>query len=663
MVGPLGQASLECAIGNQWIACTTARDALPLRTWIHVAGVYRADSGLTVFLNGEPAAAQAVKGAITFAPQAGYVLGMVARPDKPSDIHRTHGTLPAYFGLDGILDEVKVYDSALPAERIKAGFAAVTPGAPDIAPRKLPAVDFKPGRFGAFSTKLKYHPGWDNLWPVDQDPDIVVCFKESPVRLVFWRGTRYSPAWVSENGNWMTDQSVETWATGDRDREGCFEHMQDRHCRFSHVRIIENTPARVVVHWRYAPVSAYDNTWNVDPKTGWELWIDEYYYIYPDASAVRKVSWKKGTLGDTFQLQETLALLHPGQAVSDLLEKDYVVVADYSGQTGGSSYVENPGLPPYGPFRWEATKPFTVQQYQFKSKNKPFIFFEPGNKMSLRFENLAAYGRASGCNHFPVGQARCDGRTTLTSDKPSHCSSFPISEPVIHEAEDREFWYALYGMNSMAVKDVIEFGKILGLSSRPCPEGRRPPFRGLRPQRALLSARGCGREAPRLRSPPEGRRFFAGRPSCSPRPGLERREAARHAERKGLSGRPRGPAPAARRRHPRHLPAGRVQVPSHGPDRSRLSGGRARAFIPAGGRRVSAGDGSAVQARPTTDSTSSMVRGFFLPRTRWPSAVMTASSSLRNPPKVLVGLDLVVVDVFRALWPSARHWSISSGMK
>jgi len=460
MVGPLGQASLECAIGNQWIACTTARDALPLRTWMHVAGVYRADSGLTIFLNGEPAASQAVKGAITFAPRAGYVLGMVARPEKPSDIHRTYGTLAAAYGLDGIVDEVKVYDAALPAERIKAGFAAVKPGAPDIAPRRLPAVDFHPGRFAAFTTKLTYYTGWDNLWPVDQDPDIVVCFKDSPVKLVFWRGTRYSPAWVSENGNWMTDQSVETWQTaGAAAPQGCFEHMQDRHCRFSHVRIIENTPARVVVHWRYAPVSAYDTTWNVDPKTGWELWIDEYYFIYPDASAVRKVSWKKGTLGDTFQLQETLALLHPGQVVSDLLEKDYVAVADYSGATGGSSYVENPGAPPYGPFRWDAAKPFTIQQYQFKSKNKPFIFFEPGNKMSLRYENLASYGRASGCNHFPVGQARCDGRTTLTSDKPSHCSSFPISEPVKYAAGDREFWYALYGMNPLPLKDLVEFGK------------------------------------------------------------------------------------------------------------------------------------------------------------------------------------------------------------
>ena len=168
---------------------------------------------------------------------------------------------------------------------------------------------------------------------------------------------------------------------------------------------------------------------------------------------------EEGHAGRHFQLQETLALLHPGQAVSDLLEKDYVVVADYSGQTGGSSHVENPNAAPYGPFRWENTKPFTIQQYQFKSRNKPFIFFEPGNKMALRYESLASYGRASGCNHFPVGQARCDGRTTLTSDKPSHCSSFPISEPVMHAAGDREFWYALYGMTDWTVPQVVAFGR------------------------------------------------------------------------------------------------------------------------------------------------------------------------------------------------------------
>jgi hypothetical protein len=454
MIGPLGQASLECAVGGQWLACTSARDAIPLRTWTHVVGVYRAGSEMALYINGTPAASNRISGAITHA-RSGYLLGMVAQPEKPSDIHRTQGTLPAYFGLEGILDEVAVYDGALPASTIKERSARAAGLKPDIAPRRLPAVEKNPGRFGAYYTKLKYYPGWDRLWPVDQDPDIVVCFPGSAVKLVFWRGIRYGASWISENENWMSDQSVEAW----NDEEGCFEHMQDRHCRFSHVRIIENTEARVVIHWRYAPVSAYDHTWRVDPKTGWECWIDEYYYIYPDASAIRKVSWKKGTLGEPRQFQETLALLHPGQIVSDLLEKDYVTVADYSGKTAKVSFVENPNAPPFGPFSWDVTHPYTVQQYQFKSLNKPFICFEPGNKMFLRFENLAAYGRASGCNHFPVGQARCDGRTTLTSDRPSHCSSFPISDPVIHEKDDREYWAGLYGMTAWTVPEVVAFGR------------------------------------------------------------------------------------------------------------------------------------------------------------------------------------------------------------
>ncbi|HOW84608.1 MAG TPA: LamG domain-containing protein [Candidatus Aminicenantes bacterium] len=459
MIGPLGQASLECAVGGQWLACTSERGSIPLRTWMHVVGVYRARSEMSLYINGTLAASNKISGAITQS-RAGYILGMVARPAKPSDIHRVRGTVAANFGLDGILDEVRVYDRALTAAAIKERAALGNGLKPDIAPRRLPTIERNPGRFGAYYTKLKYYPAWDRLWPVDQDPDIVVCFPGSAVRLVFWRGIRYGASWVSENESWMSDQSVEAWeSAAARDPEGCYEHMQDRHCRFSHVRIIENTEARVVIHWRYAPVSAYDHTWNADPKTGWECWIDEYYTIYPDRGAVRKVSWKTGTLGDLRQFQETLALLHPGQIVSDLLEKDFAVVADYAGKTAKLSYVDDPDVPPYGPFSWDVSQPYTVQQYQFKSLNKPFICFEPGNRMFLRFENLASYGRASGCNHFPVGQARCDGRTTMTSDRPSHCSSFPISDPVIHEKDGREYWAGLYGMTDWTVPEVVAFGR------------------------------------------------------------------------------------------------------------------------------------------------------------------------------------------------------------
>ena len=112
MVGPLGQAALECAIGEQWITCTSDRDALPLRKWMHIAGVYRENSDMSLYINGELAANIKIKGSYS-STRADFVLGMVAAPGKPSDIHRTWGTVPQYFGLDGILDEVKVYNTAL----------------------------------------------------------------------------------------------------------------------------------------------------------------------------------------------------------------------------------------------------------------------------------------------------------------------------------------------------------------------------------------------------------------------------------------------------------------------------------------------------------------------------------------------------------------------
>lgn len=453
-IGPYGQVSMEACIDEQWKSCTTGRAIVPLRKWIHLVGIYRANKGLEVYVNGERKASSEISGEMK--GSGGNVLvGMVASPRKPSDIHRTFGTLKDYYGLEGIIDEIKIYGVALSPDIIRENYLQTKLTPPDIRPRRLPTVEKNPQKFGAFYTKLKYYPGWDNLWPVAEDPDVVVTFDNSLVKMVFWRGTRYSPVWVSENELWMADQSVEAW----NDEEGCFEHMQDRHCRFSHVRIIENNPARVVVHWRYAPVSVNENTWRRDPKTGWECWVDEYYYIYPDQTAVRKVSWQRGTLEFPRQFQESEVLLQPEQRVCDVVEKDFALVADYNHRIKKVSFVENANKPPYGPFSWDKTYNYTVQQFNFKAKNKPFICFEPDNKMWIRYENLNSYNQATGCNHWPVGQARCDGRTTVVADRPSHTIGFPISEPVVHEAGGREFWFGLYGMNEMEIESLIKFGK------------------------------------------------------------------------------------------------------------------------------------------------------------------------------------------------------------
>jgi hypothetical protein len=318
----------------------------------------------------------------------------------------------------------------------------------------MPSGPKGPGRFGGYYCNLKYYEEWDNLWPVASDPDIVVRFDNSGTRMVFWRGSRYSPAWVSENGLWMADQSVEAfYGRPSKDKEGCFEHMQDRRCRYSHVRVIENTDARVVVHWRYAPVSAHDHLWMVNPKTTRACWVDEYYYIYPDQMAIRNVSWKTGTLrGAGKQFQESLPFTQPGQLVSDLVPDEWTDLANLKGETCQLKYCKNPDKSKKYPDN------LLVQRFNFKSENKPSIIFEKGSRM--RHVNDRRYGERGlnipgACNHWPVGQAACDGRTVQAADRPTHCLGFPITSPTLHEKDGRSWWNGLYGMTGMSMEELV----------------------------------------------------------------------------------------------------------------------------------------------------------------------------------------------------------------
>jgi len=447
-VGPRGEVSLQLSLCGEWKTCASGDGAVPLRRWVHLAGSFDADDGLTVYVNGAQVGRLAARGEPAHAEDADLRIGMNDGPRKPSHIHRDHGTLGSWFSLDGILDELKIHDRVLTADEIAASCQANAPAAaPDLPPRVMPSGPPGPGRFGAYYCRLEYCHEWDALWPVGPDADVLVRFDASAARVVFWRGTRYSPAWVSENGLWMADQSVEAW----NDQEGCFEHMQDRHCRYSHVRIIESTDARVVVHWRYAPVSAHNHLWRVDEKTGWACWIDEYYCLYPDVMGVRKVIWKTGTLGDPRQFQESIPFCHPGQLQGDVVEADYATVANLNGQTGVLSFVADPGN----------EKPvlpgdLTIQMHNLKSANRPFILFEPGNDMRYTVhKGLAALSGPGSCCHWPVGQAICDGRTSQAADRPTSFLGFPISYPPLHEADGRSWWNGLYGMTDGPIDRLV----------------------------------------------------------------------------------------------------------------------------------------------------------------------------------------------------------------
>ena len=459
-VGPNGNFALAAHFGGEWWKCTSENGVMPLRKWTHIAAVFDSKKGIKLYADGKLTGEMEMQGKVTYSGDVQLRGMMNFNKLKPSHIHRQHGTLPGWFTVDGLVDEVKIYDGSLSPKEVAKAYQAYLPvGDSGLERRVMPSGPEGPGRFGAYYTNLKYYPEWDNLWPVASDPDVVVRFDKSAARMVFWRGSRYSPAWVSEKGQWMADQSVELfYGRRSLDKEGCFEHMQDRRCRYSHVRVIENTDARVLVHWRYAPVSAHDNLWREDPYTTRACWVDEYYYIYPDQTGVRNVSWKTGTTkGGGRQFQESLPFTHPEQMVSEVVEDGWVTVANIEGETDTLKYCSDPKPR-------EHPDDLLMQRYNFKAENKPWIVFEKGSHMrhvnDRRFKHGVDTLDAPGsCNHWPVGQAACDGRTVQAADRPTHCCGFPITSPPVHQKDGRSWWHGLYGMGDVSMDELVYVAK------------------------------------------------------------------------------------------------------------------------------------------------------------------------------------------------------------
>ncbi|MCD6194177.1 MAG: LamG domain-containing protein, partial [Candidatus Aminicenantes bacterium] len=134
-VGPRGELSLQVALNGKWQECTSPDFIIPLRKWVQVAGVYDSSEGLIIYLNGRPVGNLKVKGKITFASDVELRIGMNHEKLKPAYIHREHGTLPGWFSLDGIIDEVKIFNRALTPRQIKANYSENKPKVlPDLPP-------------------------------------------------------------------------------------------------------------------------------------------------------------------------------------------------------------------------------------------------------------------------------------------------------------------------------------------------------------------------------------------------------------------------------------------------------------------------------------------------------------------------------------------------
>ena len=329
---------------------------------------------------------------------------------------------------------------------------------------KLPSGPSGPGVFGAYYTHLEYNPQWDKSWRVGPHSDVVVRFDDFGYKFVFWRGTSYIPCWVTETDIWYTNEFVERRGHHSPNTRGCVEPMSDKQCRFSHVRIIESNDARVVVHWRYAPVDVGYNHPFIDPLTGWGDWVDEYYTIYPDGIGVRKITVHTTRPDLWTEYQEAIVVNQPGTMPDDNIELGAVSLANMRGESKTYYWTEDGG-PEFG----EPEKA-NILKINLKAKHSPFAIAPPPEDEGVLITPYEGHGRRSHFNwwnHWPVSQAATDGRAARSADRPSHSSLCHIGLEGMATAtwkhyevgENMRTKIMLHGMTDKQVAELVPLAK------------------------------------------------------------------------------------------------------------------------------------------------------------------------------------------------------------
>lgn len=465
-IDALGHVGLQVAVDRVWQSLITTAQ-LPLKKWAHIVGAFDSNRGLTIFIDGEEAGRLAVQGKLsplgdTWYGQDDLVIGRVRQPTLPVPSERDNPKYAVLYSLDGILDEVKIYDRSLHPDEVERAYKSASVPAGEVLPWPvLPAGPAGPGRFGAYYTTLKYEDVWDRPRRIGPDSDVVVRFDQSPIRLVFWQGTNYIPAWATENNKWYTDEFLETWGGGCPDGGDC-EPMSDKQSRYSHVRVLESNDARVVVHWRYA-LSEVENYKGAHfDAMGWFDWADEYWTVYPDGVAVRKQVLRSTDLSKPHEWQESIVINGPGQRPEDDINLDAVTLANMKGETATYTWSQKTSRDfdfPAGPQTMDRPKGPNIQVVNLKSDWKPFEVVSPAHSRFEVYRGEKTFFTFECWNHWPLSQIVSSGRPCVAPDRASHSSLSHIYWDPYESAENMQSKLLLNGLTTKRAADLLPLAK------------------------------------------------------------------------------------------------------------------------------------------------------------------------------------------------------------
>jgi hypothetical protein len=324
------------------------------------------------------------------------------------------GQYPSQYSFDGLVDEISIFTAALTDAQIEQSTAACKLTeqqriAPDMNRRVLPAGEASWNTFGARYAHLPYHECWNKMFRVCGHPDIVVSFDKLPCRFVLWHGAGYIPMLVSENGRWYSNEFNENWW------KGCCEPMSDKKMVFGQVHVVEQSPARVVLAWRY-PLSTvgYEISYE-DPETGWGNWSTWYMTIYPDGTIVKRMRIFMGE-ERRHEWQESMAIMGPEQRPEDVIDTTpALTLATSDGTIRQYSWI---GAPPEQVDYTDAILHIVNVKAQFDPYTIQRI--RKGDIYSAR--GGTGYSAFPAWNHWPVAQFTSDGRHATFPDRAAHSS-------------------------------------------------------------------------------------------------------------------------------------------------------------------------------------------------------------------------------------------------
>lgn len=262
----------------------------------------------------------------------------------------------------------------------------------------------------------------------------------SGIEFVFWRLANYGPWWDLDQLA-VNHEHVECWGSG---TQGCCEIMQDRECRYSSVRLVENSPVRVVVHWRYALSDAH---YTIHMNE----WVDEYYYFYPDSVCVREIRlWANSSKPHEFF--EILLVRPPGVELMQLFEAPLATMYTLDGRSQNTDWFWEHSMEAYYNFL-ESAEDFVFQLHP-KDRPQPFVVLSfrdeilPG--VSAHSVDLCSprrsIDRGDGRGHWPASKYAIDGYNWVGNDRPRHGNIGSIHAEHIDLHNNPNVWTVLLGL-------------------------------------------------------------------------------------------------------------------------------------------------------------------------------------------------------------------------